>query len=113
MLAAHDWLPVILFRGYFFKNGQKTALPLSSIGKGVLPCLNRNHLVIPAFHKIYPAWLDDHIQMPDKTVSLLIQFLLQGNGSLSTRAHTKEFASLTPEEATAIETHFKLFFKVE
>ncbi|WP_165864823.1 hypothetical protein [Rufibacter latericius] len=51
--------------------------------------------------------------MPDKTVSLLIQFLLQGNGSLSTRAHTKEFASLTPEEATAIETHFKLFFKVE
>jgi Fic family protein len=34
------------------------------------------------------AWLDDNYEMPDKTVALLIRFLEQNNGTLSTRART-------------------------
>jgi len=52
-------------------------------------------------------WLDDHFQMPDKTVALLIRFLEQNNGKLSSRAKEKEFANLTVEEANEIEKSFK------
>jgi len=52
-------------------------------------------------------WLDDHFQMPDKTVALLIRFLEQNNGSLSNRAREKEFVSLNNDEIKTIEKTYK------
>lgn len=53
------------------------------------------------------AWLDDHFQMPDKTVDLLIRFLEQNNGTLSIRAKEKEFSQFTNDEVFAVEEKFK------
>ena len=52
-------------------------------------------------------WLDDHFQMPDKIVALLIRFLEQNDGKLSGRAKEKEFANLTTEDANEVEESFK------
>lgn len=52
------------------------------------------------------AWLDDHFEMPDRTVTLLIRFLEQNNGKLSKRAKEKEFAKLREDEIIEIETRF-------
>jgi len=56
-------------------------------------------------------YLDEHFDMPDKTVALLIRFLEQNNGTLSKRARDKEFAALTPEEVVNIETKYKEIFE--
>jgi Fic family protein len=56
-------------------------------------------------------YLDEHFDMPDKTVALLIRFLEQNNGTLSKRARDKEFAALTPEEVVNIETKYKEVFE--
>ena len=53
------------------------------------------------------TWLDDHFQMPDKTVALLIRFLEQNNGTISKRAREKEFASLKNDEIKVIEETYK------
>lgn len=53
------------------------------------------------------AWLDDHFQMPDKTVALLIRFLEQNNGTLSKRARAKEFIQLNSAEVKAVEDKYK------
>lgn len=55
-------------------------------------------------------WLDDHFQMPDKIVALLIRFLEQNNGKLSKRAMEKEFSTLTNQEVVAIETNYARYF---
>lgn len=55
-------------------------------------------------------WLDDHFQMPDNMVALLIRFLEQNNGILSKRAQEKEFAALTTNEIETIEQQFNLVF---
>ena len=51
-------------------------------------------------------YLDDHFEMPDKMVALLVRFLEQGKGKLSERARTKEFAELTDDEVKRIEERF-------
>jgi len=56
-------------------------------------------------------WLDDCFQMPDKTVSLLIRFLTQNNGKLSSRARNNEFTSLTDDELKMIEENYKILFE--
>lgn len=56
------------------------------------------------------TWLDDHFQMPDKMVSLLIRFLDQNNGILSNKAKEKEFAVLKDKEVKEIESTFKRIF---
>ncbi|MEX1133146.1 MAG: Fic family protein [Flavobacteriales bacterium] len=56
-------------------------------------------------------FLDDTYEMPDKTVDLLIQFLRQGDGTLSARARSKEFAALKDKEITRIEKEFASIFK--
>lgn len=56
------------------------------------------------------AWLDDTLQMPDKTVALLIRFLEQNNGTLSKRAIEKEFKNLTVKEIQEIEEHYQTYF---
>lgn len=53
------------------------------------------------------AWLDDHFQMPDNTVALLIRFLEQNNGTLSKRAREKEFVSLKNDEIKTLEETYK------
>jgi Fic family protein len=70
------------------------------------------HHIIPAEvtylqrYDALKAWLDDHFQMPDKMVALLIRFLNQNEGTLSRRAREKEFPGLTAEEAKRIETQY-------
>ncbi len=56
------------------------------------------------------GYLDDKFEMPDKTVSLLIKFLGQGNGQLSKRARENEFAALTEEECRVIESKYQKVF---
>jgi len=56
-------------------------------------------------------WLDNEFEMPDKTVSLLVRFLEQGNGKLSERARTKEFQALTNDEVVSIENKFNEIFQ--
>lgn len=56
------------------------------------------------------VWLDDHLQMPDKTIALLIRFLAQNNGKFSQRAKEKEFATITEKEVTNIEEAYTEFF---
>lgn len=55
-------------------------------------------------------WLDDHFQMPDNMVALLIRFLEQNQGTLSKRVREKEFVTLNPEEVKKIEEKFSIIF---
>ena len=55
-------------------------------------------------------YLDDHFEMPDKTVALLIRFLEQNDGKLSKRARTREFDALTDEEVREIENRYREVF---
>ena len=55
-------------------------------------------------------WLDDHFQMPDNMVALLIRFLEQNQGTLSKRVREKEFVTLNPEEVKKIEEKFCIIF---
>jgi Fic family protein len=55
-------------------------------------------------------YLDDHFEMPDKTVALLIRFLEQNDGKLSKRARTREFDALTDEEVREIENRYHEIF---
>lgn len=74
------------------------------------------HQIIPAevnylqkFDEL-KRWLDNHFQMPDATVALLIRFLEQNRGTLSKRAREKEFALLQPNEIENIEEKFRSIF---
>ena len=48
-------------------------------------------------------FVKNYIDMPDKSVDLLIRFLNQNNGKLSQRALDREFSQLTNIEVEAIE----------
>ncbi|GGM76474.1 hypothetical protein GCM10010967_05080 [Dyadobacter beijingensis] len=61
----------------------------------------------------FKNWLDDHIPMPDKMVSLLVVFLSQNAGRLSRRALDKEFADLEHEEIQLIESKYKEIFQMQ
>lgn len=54
------------------------------------------------------SFIDNTFDMSDKTVSLLISFLNQGNGKLSNRALNKEFADLTKKEVELIQETYAL-----
>ena len=56
------------------------------------------------------GFLDNYVQMPDKTVDLLIRFLEQGKGQLSKRAKDREFKALTKDELLYIQDKFKEVF---
>jgi hypothetical protein len=58
----------------------------------------------------FKKFLVETFEMPDKTVSLLVQFLGQNNGVLSERAKRKEFAMLSDEEIKLIESNYKVIF---
>ncbi len=54
--------------------------------------------------------VDELVDMPDKTISILVRFLEQNEGKLSRRAKVREFKELTEEEASAIENAFNEIF---
>ncbi len=58
------------------------------------------------------TFLDEHFEMPDKTVALLVRFLEQGNGKISARARNSEFRNLTDKETLKIEQAFRDIFEV-
>ncbi|WP_367865982.1 Fic family protein [Pedobacter sp. WC2423] len=61
-------------------------------------------------YDLMKEYLDDHFEMPDKIVALLVRFLEQNNGELSERAKTKEFQELKNEEIIVIENKYKEIF---
>ncbi|MFH0759940.1 MAG: Fic family protein [Bacteroidota bacterium] len=57
------------------------------------------------------GWLDNRFQMPDHLAALLIRFLDQSHGQLSTRARIKEFVTLNDAEVEEIKTMFGKIFE--
>lgn len=55
-------------------------------------------------------FISNYIEMPDRLVNLLIQFLQQEKGRLSKRAREKEFNKLTEDEIKTIEDKFRSIF---
>lgn len=55
-------------------------------------------------------YLNNRFDMPQKTLSLLMNFLRQGNGQLSKRARAKEFLQLSDDEVNAIESKYQEVF---
>ncbi len=53
------------------------------------------------------GYLDNHFEMPDKTVALPVRFLEQGKGKLLERVKTKEFEVLTEGEIATIENKYQ------
>ena len=56
---------------------------------------------------------DETADMPERTVTLLAQFLRQNNGTLSRRARTREFARLSPDEVERVEELYTRCFPTE
>jgi Fic family protein len=61
-------------------------------------------------YDLMKEYLDNHFEMPDKTVALLVRFLEQGEGNLSERAKSKEFQVLSIKEIEEIENKFQEIF---
>lgn len=51
------------------------------------------------------------VDMPERTIDLLFRFLHQNNGTLSTRAREREFASLSEREAAEAEAAYREIFR--
>ena len=62
-------------------------------------------------YDLMKEYIDNHFEMPDKTVALLVRFLEQGKGKLSERAKTKEFQLLQDQEVEAIENKYQEIFQ--
>lgn len=60
----------------------------------------------------FKYYIDEAYEMPDDKVMLLVRFLEQGQGKLSKRALTKEFASLEAKEVKEIEEKFQEIFEL-
>jgi len=58
----------------------------------------------------FRAGLDAIVDMPDRTLHSLLGFLRRNGGRLSQRARDNEFAALTPEEITRIESLYAAAF---
>ncbi|MES0488603.1 MAG: Fic family protein [Leptospirales bacterium] len=56
------------------------------------------------------SYLDDHFEMPDKNVALLLRFLEQNNGLFSQRTRINEFSQLDDDEVADIEKKYKSIF---
>ncbi len=55
-------------------------------------------------------YLDDHYEMPDRMVALLLRFLEQNNGRFSKRAKSKELNALNEDEIHSIEEKYLEIF---
>jgi len=58
----------------------------------------------------FKNFIDETFEMPDDMVALLLRFLEQNNGKLSSRAKTKEFKDLSSTEVLEIEKEYSLIF---
>ncbi|ADV48160.1 filamentation induced by cAMP protein Fic [Cellulophaga algicola DSM 14237] len=58
----------------------------------------------------FKRYIDNHFEMPDKMVAILVRFLEQNDGVLSKRALKKEFLALTEKEIKEIETNYNSIF---
>jgi hypothetical protein len=58
-------------------------------------------------------YVNNRFDMPQKSLSLLLNFLRQSNGQLSKRARTKEFSALTDVEVTEIESKYQEVFEID
>ena len=61
-------------------------------------------------YDLMKIFLEDHYEMPDKIVALLVRFLEQGKGKLSERAKNKEFKELKEDEVDLIENKYQEIF---
>jgi hypothetical protein len=61
----------------------------------------------------FKKYIDNHFEMPDKMVAILVRFLEQNDGALSKRALKKEFLTLKEKEIKEIETNYKSIFLEE
>jgi len=58
-------------------------------------------------------YVNNRFDMPQKSLSLLLNFLRQGNGTLSMRATTREFAALSDDEVRDIESKYQQVFMAD
>ncbi|WP_158974412.1 Fic family protein [Cellulophaga sp. L1A9] len=58
----------------------------------------------------FKKYIDNHFEMPDKMVAILVRFLEQNDGVLSKRALKKEFSALKEKEIEEIETNYNSIF---
>ena len=58
----------------------------------------------------FKKYIDNHFEMPDKMVAILVRFLEQNDGVLSKRVLKKEFSALKEKEIKEIETNYKSIF---
>lgn len=58
----------------------------------------------------FKRFAEEMYNMPDRTISLLINFLQQNNGNLSNRARTKEFIALRDDEVEKIQAKYREIF---
>ena len=56
------------------------------------------------------TFVNQYIDMPDRTVDLLISFLNQNGGKLSKRAQSKDFSALTDDEIEVLESKYEEVF---
>jgi Fic family protein len=61
----------------------------------------------------FKKYIDNHFEMPDNMVAILVRFLEQNDGVLSKRAFKKEFSALKEQEIKDIETNYKNIFLEE
>jgi hypothetical protein len=61
----------------------------------------------------FKKYIDNHFEMPDNMVAILVRFLEQHQGVLSKRALKKEFSALKEQEVKDIETNYKNIFLEE
>ncbi len=57
-------------------------------------------------YDLMKTFINQYIDMPDRTADLLIRFLHQSKGKLSKRAKDNEFSALSDDEITVFETKF-------
>ncbi len=58
----------------------------------------------------FKRYIDNHFEMPDKMVAILVRFLEQNDGVLSKRVLKKEFSALKEEEIKKIEENYNNIF---
>ena len=63
-----------------------------------------------ALNTAFKTFINQHFDMPDKMLNLLLRFLDQYEGKLSKRAREKEFQALSEQEVQLIESTYKEVF---
>jgi hypothetical protein len=61
----------------------------------------------------FKKYIDNHLEMPDKMVAVLVRCLEQNKGKLSKKALNKEFRQLEEKEIEDIHQQFAEIFAIE